>query len=193
MNRINTLATLVFCLLIIGCRSSTSEYEQWVAEELDRGVHRDSLLLGYHFGMTRQDFYDHSWELNSRKIVMQGVSNRSVRQEVDYLDYAATRNFYPSFYNDAIFLLPVRYAYSGWAPWNKERWSDSLLVDLVAYYENEYEADFRRLNHPDFKTKVHVAIEGNRSIVIKKKDDQYVNVIFTDLEAIRRMKNGEND
>ncbi len=65
------LLILLIAFTFISC-ASKSEYHQWVDQELNKGIEMDSLFLGYHFGMTRQEFYDRSWTLNDEGKVMQG-------------------------------------------------------------------------------------------------------------------------
>lgn len=179
---------LTISMALISCNSQDT-YEEWVKKELNKGIQRDSLFLGYRFGMTKQEFYDHSWSLNKEKKVMQGAGNQTVRYEVDELDHKAEMNFYPKFHNNRIYIMPAKYSYSAWAPWNKELWADSLLTDLVGLYEEKYDTGFRKIDHPDLKRPAHVSIQGNRSITIFKKDDtQHVVVTFTDLEVRKQIR-----
>lgn len=178
---------LFFFISLIGCNQNV-EYEEWANKELKKETKQDSLFLGYHFGMTRQEFYDHSWSLNKQKKVIQGDGNKSVRYEVEELDHRAQMNFYPKFYEEKIYLMPVRYSYNGWAPWNKDLWSDTLLVDLLDLYEEKYSTDFTKVDHPDFDKTAYVSIQGNRSISMFKQDDQHVLVTFTDLNVREKLK-----
>lgn len=178
---------LIFSLALTGCNQK-AEYEEWAEKELEKEARKDSLFLGYHFGMTRQEFYAHSWSLNKQKKVRQGVGNKSVLYEVEELDHKAKMNFYPKFYEEKIYLMPVRYSYNAWAPWNKNLWSDSLLVDLLDLYEEKYDTDFTKIDHPDYDRTAYVSIQGNRSISMFKQDDQNVVVTFTDLNVREKIK-----
>lgn len=181
---------LIFSLALTGCNQKL-EYEEWAEQELTKEAQQDSLFLGYYLGMTKQEFYDHSWSLNKQKKVIQGDGNKSVMYEVDELNHKAKMNFYPKFYEDKIHIMPVRYSYNGWAPWNKDLWSDSLLVDLLDLYEEKYNTDFKEIDHPDFDRSAYVSIQGNRSISMFKQDDQHVLVTFTDLNVRNQIKENE--
>lgn len=178
---------LILSFTVISCNQKV-EYEEWAKNELTKEVQRDSLFLGYHFGMTRQEFYDHSWSLNKQKKVIQGEGNRSVMYQTDELDHRAKMNFYPKFHEEKIYIMPVQYSYNAWAPWNKDLWSDTLLVNLLDLYEEKYDADFKQINHPDLGRPAYTSIQGNRSITMLKKDDQHVIVTFTDLNVREKIK-----
>lgn len=182
------ILSFVFSMVLIGCNNPEADYEKWSQKELAKGIQRDSLFLGYHFGMTRQEFYDHSWSLNKQKKVMQGEGNKSILYEVEELDHKAKMNFYPHFYEDKIYQMPVKYSYKAWAPWNRELWSDSLLVDLLELYEEKYNTEFNKMNQPDLDRSAYVSIQGNRSITMVTEDDQYVIVTFTDLNTRKKIK-----
>src|SRR5690625_5927545 len=65
----STFITLAaFLLMFIACDNRTP-YEKMLQRELDSGIRQDTLFLGYYLGMPKQEFFDHSWELNQRKIV----------------------------------------------------------------------------------------------------------------------------
>lgn len=190
--KFNIVSVCLVVIIFLGCVEQ-STYRQWVDEELNSGIQKDSLFLGYHFGMTKQEFYDHSWSLNSQRKVRQGSGNQSVVQELGNLKFDAKRNFYPKFHENKIYIMPVTYSYNGWAPWNKEMWSDSLIGDVVDFYEQRYETDFRKMKHPDLNKEAFISIQGNRAITIFREDDQHVTTTFTDLEVMQEVKNNKDD
>lgn len=59
------------CLSIYSCNKK-SEYEQVITEELNTSVRIDTLFMGYHFGMSKDKFYDHSRKLNRQKLITNG-------------------------------------------------------------------------------------------------------------------------
>lgn len=182
-------------LSFISCEIKT-DYQQLVEREYQEGAENDSLFLGYHFGMTKQQFFDHSWKLNKQKLVWQGESNRSIRYEVDYLKSRAKMNFYPVFRNDSIFSMPVQYSYSGWAPWNKDLWADSLEQDLMEHFQQKFGYDFQRMEHPEKKKPAYITIEGNKRIAIFQPDNhnnQIVALVYTDLNVVNRLNEESND
>ena len=93
-------------------------------------------------------------------------------------------DFYPEFKHGRIYKMPVEIHYKGWAPWNQELFSDSLMTDLAQLYEDKYDAKFIETVHPRTQKNALIDIQGNRQISIFKNDDRVVSVEFLDLTAI---------
>src|SRR5688572_4237381 len=124
----------------------------------------DSLFLGLYLGMDRQAFFDRCWELNHDRIATNGGSVQSVQHVLNTeFDQPVIMEFYPTFYSEKIIEMPVVFTYEGWAPWNKEYGSDSLLVRLLPVFKKWYGDDFRVLDH-ETMGKVYVKMDGNRRI-----------------------------
>lgn len=178
---------LVLLISLVSC-NNRSEYERLVEQEYKAEAGNDSLFLGYHFGMTRDEFYEHSWDLNRKKIVREGNNNQSVRYEIDELKNRATMNFYPVFNSDSIYSMPVQYSYSGWAPWNRNLWADSLEKDVLNLYQERYNGRFKKMPHPEKDKMAYILIQGNKRISIHQMDDnRHVAVIYTDLDVLNRL------
>ncbi|MDX1641583.1 MAG: hypothetical protein R3220_07785 [Balneolaceae bacterium] len=131
--------------------------------------------------MTTQEFFKHSWDMNKRGII---TGQTAVNYRIENLKSPAEMNFYPQFKDEKIFKMPVQVYYSGWAPWNQELFSDSLVVELAELYEKKYDADFIKTTLPGTDKEAYVDIKGNRQISIYKQDDRIVNVEFLDLTAV---------
>jgi len=157
-----------------------NEYEQLVQRELSRDVRYDSLFLGYKFGMERQEFFDHSWQLNQQKVITGGTH---VEYTLDDLSSSATMTFFPEFHNDKIYKMPIEIQYDSWAPWNKHLFSDSLIVELVDRYKEIYGPGFIKTLHPDHQKMSWIKVDGNRRISIFKKDDMVARIEFLDLSV----------
>lgn len=177
-------AGLILATLATACRS---EYHQRVEAELAKGVREDSLFLGITFGMSSKEFYAHCWELNKQGIIREGTQNMTVMYEETNLQHPAVMDFYPDFYEEKIYEMPVTYSYKAWAPWNKELFADSLQQDLLTLYKQRYGSDFIVVEHPA-TGKAYVKVDGNRRISIYREDDTNVKVVFTDLLAERKKK-----
>ena len=178
-------------LLLILATACHSEYHQRVEEELAKGIRQDSLFLGITFGMSPKEFYAHCWDLNKQGLIHEGTQNMTVMYEVKDLKEPATMNFYPDFYENKIYEMPVTYAYKAWAPWNKELFADSLQQDVLKLYQKQYGNDFIAVEHPE-KGVAYVRVDGNRRISIFKENDTQVKVLFTDLLAERKKKEQPN-
>lgn len=174
------LIALLFSLLIIACEQK-SEYQQKLEIELAKNVRVDSLFLGYHLGMSTDEFFKHSWELNKQEIV---TGQTMIHYNITNLKSPATMDFYPEFRDGKIYKMPVEIHYNGWAPWNRELFSDSLMLDLADLYKERYDANFIKTMHPQTEKEALIDIQGNRQISIYKRDDRIVSVEFLDLTAI---------
>lgn len=184
--------TVVVCLvlLVLGC-DQRSAYDRIVARELATGVRYDTLFLSYALGMPKQAFFDSSWALNRRGLVMQGPQNQNVQYKLpDALPYPATMLFYPDFHADRIYRMRVRFGYDNWAPWAKRLSSDSLQADVVALLERWYGKGFFEQGATGTALaprRQFVKVDGNRRILVEKYSDREVLAMITDLLAEKAM------
>ena len=181
MSRSISIAVVV---LVAGCQQTTP-YQRMLETELARTDTLRELFLNYSLGMSRQAFYDSSWALNRRGLVIQGPANQNVQYKLgDQLPYPASMLFYPDFADDQIARMRVRFLYDHWAPWNTRLTSDSLLMDVKGLMTAWYGAEFvtrtvtDQLNQP---SRQFVSIQANREILIGLHSDQEVFVTITDL------------
>tara|TARA_R100001143_G_scaffold63591_1_gene73046 strand:+ start:71705 stop:72235 length:531 start_codon:yes stop_codon:yes gene_type:complete len=171
---------LLLLLNILNACENKTEYESIVERELKKTERADSLFLGYYFGMTTSDFFDHSRQLNSDGRV---TGQTTIHYSHDDLGNSVTKYFYPSFANDRIYRLPIEASYDGWAPWNRSFFSDTLIVDLIEMYNQKYGTEFIYTDVPDKEDSVWVGVQSNRRIVLNKKDDMTVQIEFLDLSV----------
>lgn len=170
---------LFFCsiLFLFSC-DQKSEYERRLETELSKNTRVDSIFLGYAFGMSRKEFFAHSWDLNRQKII---TGEATINYNIEGLKSPASMNFYPQFKNDKIYKMPVEVSYNGWAPWNADLFSDSLLIEMINLYEQKYNTEFFRYTFPEFNREVYVDIQGNRQISMYRYDERKILIEFTDL------------
>jgi hypothetical protein len=148
----------------------------------------DSLFLGTYLGMEKREFFEHCWEMNRQKKFIHGPTNQSVEYQIaNELDYPVMMRFYPSFHENRIYEMPVTFNYEGWAPWNKQFSSDTLLVEMLGVFKRWYGDDFKELEH-DTMGKVYYKMDGKRRINLFRKDDQYVQAVFTDMKVEKQIK-----
>lgn len=190
MFRISVVLGILLSILAASCKQKT-EYQKLVERELAKESRNDSLFLGYYFGMPRQDFFDHTWELNSNKTVMQGNRTASIRYDLDNLKYPAQMNYYPDFYEGKLYKMPVRYMYNGWAPWNRDYWADSLKKDVLSVFRKRYPDRFHEMNHPELNVPAYIMVDKNKRISIYEMDNKEVVVDYTDLSVLNEIKNEE--
>lgn len=179
------LPFIVLIPLIVSCEQKT-DYEKLVQRELNKGVRHDSLFLGYEFGMERQEFFDYSFELNQKKVITGGTQ---IEYDLEELPHDAKMLFFPEFHEERIYRMPVEVSYKAWAPWNKNLFSDSLIVDLLELYEEDYGPGFIQATHPENGREAWIKVDGNRRISIFKKDDMTARIEFLDLSVQRDIEN----
>lgn len=177
------------CLLFVfvmtmaaGCDRDGSRYRELVQTELASGKKVNDLLFGVRFGMTRKEFYDYCWKMHQKDSFDDGGSVTSVLYRLrKQLRYPASMNFFPEFRQDSVYKLWAQVEYDAWAPWNKHLFSDSLLTDMVRLYSQWYPGNaFMRIADPK-RGIIYVKVDGNRRIILGRKDDAHVNVDYTDL------------
>lgn len=177
---IHALIFISICLIALTCEKERN-YESWAKKELNSDVVNDSLFMGYYFGMSKDEFYDHSWKLNKKQLVTNGGSNMSIKKELDALDYPATMLFFPEFKDNKIAKLLVRYRYNGWAPWNKEMDAEHLKEDIFDYYKKKFGIEFKKIEH-DGQQKI-ISIRGNQEIEMTTEHDNSVILEYRDLRV----------
>lgn len=182
----------VLCLFIIlfSLVSCKSEYQQYVDQEMAKGITQDSLIFGMKMGQTKKDFFTICWDLNKEKIISQGtganaryVTDRdSIGGEADPISKEML--FYGIFdENDVMRGMRMTYSFLAWAPWNEEMQSDRLLEHLREIYLTEYPGnDFIELEIKESEYPALVKIDGNRQILMYPKNDKDVVVKIEDLE-----------
>ena len=121
------------------------------------------------FGMTKKEFYAHCWDLHKKGLVREGLGGASVHFELRRNNKTYDVNFYPNFYKDKIVSLPVEYRYAAFAPWNPKYNLDTLLMEVLQLYKEEYGDDFLEIYvERDGRGKTFVRVDGNRRISIYK-------------------------
>lgn len=177
----NHKSILFFALLLLGL--STPACTEQKSKVKDGIKNPDYLFLDIFFGMERKEFFDYCWDMNKQKKLIHGTGNTSVQYVLkDELKEPVVMQFYPSFFEDKIYEIPVTFFYEKWAPWNKQYWSDKLLDELVPVFEKWYGKGFKVIQHPR-QGKVYVKIDKHRRINLFIRDDQYVQAVFTDLKT----------
>ncbi|NJN26039.1 MAG: hypothetical protein HC819_08740 [Cyclobacteriaceae bacterium] len=161
-----------------------------VDKGLESGIRNDTIFLGLYLGMPAKDFYETCWRLNQEGILMAGAGNSSVLYEMkEDFKSEVEINFYPTFYNDVIYEMPVKFKYKAWAPWNKQYSGDSLQTEVLRQYNAWYGGGFMEIKHKT-KGKAFVKVDGNRRISIYRDGsaDGTVWVLYTDLSVDKDAK-----
>ncbi|MBS1603711.1 MAG: hypothetical protein JST42_13655 [Bacteroidetes bacterium] len=177
---------ITLAVLFSACRDGARSYSSLVKKELASGRTANQLIMDVHFGMTRRQFYDYCWGMHNKGIFEDGANSTAVLYPLrgpGQLKQPASMNFYPVFRNDTIYKMWAQFEYDAWAPWNRSLFADSLMLDVVNLYTKWYPGNnFIKLTDPKRGT-IFVKVDGNRRIVVGRKDDAHVNVDYTDLLA----------
>lgn len=191
MNRHFILYIIILGLILsFSYCSKKAKYDGMVRDGLESGERHDTLFLGIYLGMPAEDFYKHCWELNKQGIIRQGEGNTTVLYKLkDELKSEVNVNFYPTFFRDSIYEMPVDYRYEGWAPWNKQYSADTLQMELVQLYNEWYGGGFLEIEH-SIRGKAYVKIDGNRRISIYKDvaENGTVWALYTDMSKEKIVK-----
>lgn len=177
-------SALLIGLLLTSCLQS--EYTRLVNRELASGIRQDSIVLGIDLGDSREEFYAKCTELNKQKLITQGSSGFSVLHffndsMVHKVPTEIKLLFSPIFdKQDTLAGMDLDFSYTNWAPWNKAFQSDSLEVKLVELIERKYKGNPFILVESK-KVPLKVKLDGNRRMIIVKKNEQIVSVKVQDI------------
>ncbi len=177
----------VFFLILIhsACKQNElSAYEKMENRELAKGIRRDSLFLNFYLGMPYKTFFDSCWSYNKQRLIKEGPGNASALMELDtpLMKYRTLMDFYPKFYQDKIYFMPVRFQYKSWNPVSPEFQIDKLQLDVLQLMEHWYGKGFIKIQDP-IKGRVFVKVEGNRRISIRQDLEKDVVVKIVDLSV----------
>jgi len=179
---LSAIGALFVVFLISNC-TQEPDYDSMIQEGLNSGIENNELFLQYELGMTRDDFFAVSWEMNKEEKISGLVK---IDYELTGLKSRAMMRFYPDFIDDRISKMPVDVHYLGWSPWNHELSSDSLVVDLVDYYEANENTSFKNVYVPDLDKYAYVSVEGNKLIRIYPLTEMVARLEIADLKSLYR-------
>jgi hypothetical protein len=187
MNKIILIFSCFLCFMACKNESKLS-YQDIEKRELARGVRKDSLFLGFTLGMPSKEFFLKCWDMNKQGIIREGNANLSVSYKMsEGLKYAAYMNFYPAFYKEKIYQMPLFFNYIGWSPWQADTQPEALQLDVLKLMEKWYGTGFIRL-YDKKRGLSFIKIEGNRRIKIMQKPEMYVEVLITDVLAEKELE-----
>ncbi|MBS1507110.1 MAG: hypothetical protein JSS79_10730 [Bacteroidetes bacterium] len=187
---------LFLAVLLLGeasCRKS--EYTRMAEAELAKGIRNDSLFLGIHFGMKKEEFFQRCAALNKRKLTTMG-RNANVLYKLENETGTIDMNFYPKFSDDQIYEMNVLFNYENWDPWARNLQPDSLQFRVKRIFEKWYGPGFIKVENPsqtkiknDFRTNfAFVKIDGNRQVIIFCDGEMDVKAVITDLVKKAKVK-----
>ncbi len=184
----NYLKYSISLALVLGLLWSCtqSDYTKLVKSELQKGIRKDSLLLGINLGDTRDEFYGKCFDLNHDSLVTQGPNGATVQYMFeDTLVHDSITSmrllFIPVFdEQDKIIEMNLEFSYPAWAPWNTKYQSDQLRDKVLALVMRWYKGN-EFITATINKTQIPVKIDGNRRMLVYIKDAQNVVVKIQDI------------
>ena len=156
-----------------------SEYHKLVEREIKKGEINNDLILGFSFGMTKQQYYDRCTLLNKNKIITVGGYNFNPEQILTSTSKNTkkiTMSFSPNFKEKKIIEeLELRFSFQGWSHWNKD-YQSSVLINQVkdSLFSWLPGNDFIEVSIDGIDKKPLVKIDGNRRIILYKLNSKDV-------------------
>lgn len=179
---------LLVCLISI-LLSCKTDYQKLEENELSSGKIENELYLGLELGMSKKQFFETCWQLNQEGILNNGGGDLSVVYKLTMSSgKPATMNFYPNFYQDKVYLMPMEFSYDGWATWNEDLSAENLLKDTIALFEKWYGKGFIEVANEDRSQVAYVKMDGNRRIRIFKKHISAVRAEIVDLPVQKKLE-----
>lgn len=183
----------LFTLVMTACDSPEKQYKRLEKRELAKKERYDSLFLGIHFGMSKQEFRDHCYEMNLKGKFKQGGLRNLTWVECKLpteMDYPAAINFYPEFTQDTISAMNASIYYDNAVYRDGVFETHSLLLDVLALMEQWHGAGYYQIKSPVFyKDDVYAKIKGNRRITIYPDiSGRMINLWYVDLKTPRNEK-----
>ena len=152
--------------------NSKSEYHNLFEREIKKGEINNDLILGFSFGMTKQQYYDRCTLLNKDKIITVGEYNFNPEQILSspINNKKIKMSFSPNFKEKkTIEELELRFSFLGWSHWNTDYQSGVLINQvkdsLISWLPGN---DFIEVSIDGIDKKPLVKVDGNRRIMLYK-------------------------
>lgn len=137
----------------------------------------DNLVHGLYFGMEKEAFFKHCWDLNQEGKTGHGTMDNNVMYE-DSMNFEpkVVINFYPKFVDDKISTFPMSFYFKGWSPWKKNQLSQDLLMkQVLSFFEKKYETKFKEKKLPGGAIAYYSVIKPLTIRIYKDVDEMLVN------------------
>ena len=131
---------LLLALISLSSCSEKVSFEQYVENELAKGVRHDSLIYGIHFGMTTEEFLLYCADMNRKKLFMPNPSGSAVRLELKEGFGASVQfDFFPVLQtSDSIAIVAATMGYRDFSYYNKSLSMENLTLEAKNFFENGY-------------------------------------------------------
>jgi len=150
------------------------------AEAKASEIQEDSLLLGIHFGISQDSFFNYCQVLNQERKIFDSNSKLRVARRINWKKNNFQMNFYPTYISDKLHRLEFECIHEAYASWNKQYFSETIIDDIKSYFEQEFQIKMEDFDHDKFG-KAFVNFTGNRRLRIYIKDQKTVGGEFLDM------------
>jgi hypothetical protein len=138
----------------------------------------DTIFFNITFGMPKQAFLDTCWKLNKTEDFEEGGNALSIQHLIKKgYSLPVYMNFFPDFTERGLYKIPIVYHYESWAPWNRQLFSDSLIIRIAENFEKDYHIKLTKKKTEDGRP-AYYNYSGLRKILLTTQDDQYVKVLM---------------
>ena len=183
-----TIGISISLLLLLSCQPK-SDYQKLVDSELSTGVVYDSLFAGLSFSMSKQEFFDYCWEMNSKGIFTNGTGSQVLLDVSNDFSRTTGLSFYPKYVNGEMLEMPMEFRYQDWAPWNESTKVELLIEELKVVMLEWYGGnEFMEIQSEDNAIRIWVKVDGNRQISIGRKNISTALVKITDLALSKALE-----
>jgi|TARA_B110000914_G_scaffold223197_1_gene238183 hypothetical protein len=189
LNFMNHTKLFIYSVTIILFISCQSEYDRVVKQEIALGKNYTDLIFDLKTGQTQKKFFTDCWELNKKKLINQGPSNKFVRHVLDSVSpiYNPDNNMELLFYgifdeNKILSGLKMRISFLGWDPTIKNLQNEHLLTEGLKMMKHIYPGNsFFKLNKEINGSPIMTKVDGNRLITAYVFDNRFVQLTIEDL------------
>lgn len=178
------LAVLFVQILIYSCTSSP--YNELVNNESSRDMVLDSLVFDFHFGDTRQHFFERCMALNKQEIIREGPNNKFAQYTLNPTDENESpvqMLFYGMFDKENKMTgMDMRFSFNFWTVWSENHTAQKLIPQIKDTLINWYPGnDFIPIKIPNKDINAFVKVDANRQILIYANDTKDIVVKIEDL------------
>ena len=190
---------LIALLLFIGCESTTnstdrySEYNKKVAQEIESGKRIDDIFLGFKFSFTEKETNKH-WKklLEEDRIYLDDKNSYCYDFILGKNDWQnAVANFQTEYYEDKLYKLNLKIRKKELLIDDTELNQSGLLASISLLYVRKYtsENNIRPIEVINILNKEELYfIDGNKEVKIYPTYSGEVNVTYTDLIQLQKIK-----
>lgn len=186
--KFNKLTISLLGVLILFCSCTKSPYDKLVKKEATKNIVLDSLPFNFHFGDSKQHFFEKCMALNKQEIIKEGPNNKYAQfilQPKNEDESPIEMLFYGSFDDNKVMTgMDLLFSFNFWTAWSDEYTAKNLMPQvkdtLLKWYPGN---DFIPIKIPTEEIDAFVKVDANRQILLYINDTKDVTVKIEDLRT----------